>query len=374
MIVPILFALGVLPLSSGLPSAKAPYERKSEECTVRTQRMPWTKLSSAEKLEYINGDLCLMSTPAKSGIPRAKSRWDELQYTHIAQTVYVHGVGAFLPFHRYFVTVHEHLLRSECNYTGPLPYWDEPADVGNLNGSALLDVEIGFGGNGIGENGCVVDGPFANLILRFNADMTTGEYCLSRFLNDRALESAAQENVDMCLSKDKFTDAWRCLEGRPHGAGHGGISGTMINPFTSPGDPIFYLHHGYLDKLWWDWQSLNLSTRLTEIGGNNTQSAGAGFGPGPGGNFSGDPFGGGNSSFPRPPGFPGFPGFNGSNPFPFPFPGQNRTVNKAFTDYFNDGGNVTTLNHTLWSANIVENVTIADVMDPRGGFVCAEYL
>lgn len=32
-----------------------------------------------------------------------------------------HTQGAFLPFHRYFVTVHEHLLRAECNYTGPLP-------------------------------------------------------------------------------------------------------------------------------------------------------------------------------------------------------------------------------------------------------------
>ena len=48
--------------------------------------------------------------------------------------------------------------------------------------------------------------------------------------------------------------------------------------------------------------------------------------------------------------------------------------NKAFEDYFNDGGSLTTLNHTLWSAGIVENVTIADVMDPEKGFVCADYL
>lgn len=150
----------------------------------------------------------------------------------------------------------------------------------------------------------------------------------------------------------------------------------MINPFTSPGDPIFYLHHGYLDKLWWDWQSLNLTTRLTEIGGNNTgRGFGGGFGGppggGPGAGFpGGNPFGE-NGSFP----FPGFPS-NGSNPFPFPgFPGAgNRTVNRAFTDYFNDGGNITTLNHTLWSAGVMDNVTIADVMDPSGKFMCTEYL
>lgn len=51
-----------------------------------------TNLTRSEKLEYIDGDLCLMSTPAKSGIPGAKTRWDELQYAHIVQTEYVHGV------------------------------------------------------------------------------------------------------------------------------------------------------------------------------------------------------------------------------------------------------------------------------------------
>ncbi|KAI2627026.1 Di-copper centre-containing protein [Hypomontagnella submonticulosa] len=370
MVASFLFMLGALPLTLGISSAQPPYGRKQDECTVRSQRVPWTNLTRSEKLEYIDGDLCLMSTPAKSGIPGAKTRWDELQYAHIVQTEYVHGVGAFLPFHRYFVTVHEHLLRTECNYTGPLPYWDEPSDVGNINGSAIFDVEVGFGGNGTGAKSCIVDGPFANLTLRFKEDMTVSNYCISRYLNDRAFSAAAQEFVDMCLEREKYTDAWNCLEGRPHGAGHGGVSGTMVNTFLSPGDPIFYLHHGYLDKLWWDWQSLNLSMRLTEIGGNNTASGP--FGPGPGFGFpGGDPFGG-NSSFPIP---PGFPPTNGSNPFPFPFPfpGQNRTVNKAFTDYFNDGGNITTLNHTLWSASIVENITIADVMDPRGGFVCAEY-
>lgn len=28
----------------------------------------------------------------------------------------------------------------------------------------------------------------------------------------------------------------------------------MGDPTYSPGDPGFYLHHSYLDKLWWEWQ------------------------------------------------------------------------------------------------------------------------
>ncbi|KAI2619644.1 Di-copper centre-containing protein [Hypoxylon sp. NC1633] len=368
MVAPFLLALGALPFSLSISSSNAPYKRSDDECTVRTRRVPWTNLTSTEKLDYLNADLCLMSTPAKSGIPGAKTRWDELQYAHIVQVPYVHFVGAFLPFHRYFLAVHEHLLKMECNYTGPLPYWDETADVGNINGSAIFDTETGFGGNGTGTDHCIADGPFSNLTLHFREDLNTSEYCVSRSLNDRALSSAAQENINACLAQEKFTSVWNCLEGRPHGAGHGGVSGTMVNIFLSPGDPIFYLHHGFLDKIWWDWQSLDLTTRLTEIGGNNTAS-GPGFGGpgrGPGGKSFGD-----DDDDPNFPAFPGFPPSNSSNPFPFP--GLGGPPNPAFTDYFNDGGNITTLNHTLWSAGILENVTIADVIDPRAGFVCAEY-
>jgi tyrosinase len=39
-----------------------------------------------------------------------------------------------------------------------------------------------------------------------------------------------------------------------HNAGHGFVGGTM-NSFASPNDPVFYLHHGFVDKLWQDWEN-----------------------------------------------------------------------------------------------------------------------
>lgn len=45
----------------------------------------------------------------------------------------------------------------------------------------------------------------------------------------------------------------------------------MIDPIASPGDPLFYLHHTWLDKMWADWQQKGLPGRLTEIGGENVQ-------------------------------------------------------------------------------------------------------
>jgi len=42
--------------------------------------------------------------------------------------------------------------------------------------------------------------------------------------------------------------------------------------FVSPGDPLFYLHHGMIDKVWWIWQLLDQETRTGAqgISGTNT--------------------------------------------------------------------------------------------------------
>jgi hypothetical protein len=62
--------------------------------------------------------------------------------------------GAFLPWHRYLIHTHEYALKTECNYTGTQPYWQESLDAGNFTHSIVLDPEIGFGGDGAGPNDC----------------------------------------------------------------------------------------------------------------------------------------------------------------------------------------------------------------------------
>jgi tyrosinase len=36
---------------------------------------------------------------------------------------------------------------------------------------------------------------------------------------------------------------------------------------SSPGDPLFYLHHTFLDRVWWQWQERDLQRRLGEVTG-----------------------------------------------------------------------------------------------------------
>ena len=108
---------------------------------------PRSNLTPEEKSSYLHASVCLTQEPAKLGLGSSKTRWDELQYNHINQVSWIHFVvshshshwllhpitagnssslpvllqGQFLPWHRYFVSVHRSILRDECGYTGRLP-------------------------------------------------------------------------------------------------------------------------------------------------------------------------------------------------------------------------------------------------------------
>lgn len=106
----------------------------------------------------------------------------------------------------------------------------------------------------------------------------------------------------------------------------------MLDVVTSPGDPLFFLHHTNLDRLWWQWQSVNLTARLNDISGPVVASD-------------------------------AFITQMGLN-----YPGP------ELLDYDGDVSNATTMRHNLWTAGLVPNVTIADVMDLHSDFNCAEYV
>lgn len=131
----------------------------------------------------------------------------------------------------------------------------------------------------------------------------------------------------------------------------------MNDPVASPGDPIFYLHHTWLDKVFWDWQALDLPARLEDMGISNAYNV---FDP---------------TKLPVPPEIPGNPPpiFVRPEAFPapedlVPAPGSPPQVPSG------DPGNVTTLNHVLDMMGIVPNATIGEVMDISGGLLCYEYV
>lgn len=49
-------------------------------------------LEDDEKKAYIEAELCLMNSPPKSGIEVAENRWDEITYSHLIQSNFMHRV------------------------------------------------------------------------------------------------------------------------------------------------------------------------------------------------------------------------------------------------------------------------------------------
>ena len=132
----------------------------------------------------------------------------------------------------------------------------------------------------------------------------------------------------------------------------------MNDPVASPGDPIFYLHHTWLDKVFWDWQSEDLPARLSDIGDSNQPTVL-------------DP----NNPPPMPPAMEGDPEMFGILPEEYPAPED--LVPQPFTPPQapqGDPGNVTTLDHVLDMLGVIPSATIRDVMDIGGGLLCYEYI
>ncbi|KAK0377692.1 hypothetical protein CLIM01_04963 [Colletotrichum limetticola] len=308
-------------------------KKRSNTCSwhdVRVRR-EWGTLNKVEKLDYINAVKCLQSRPARTPASEssgAKTRFDDFVATHINQTLTIHYTGNFLSWHRYFTWQYEEALRNECGYRGTQPYWDwsktaitgletspifdgsetsmsgngdfvpgrEPIRLGGQNGLPIIELPVGTGG------GCVNSGPFKNMTVNLgpaaldlpggiseanpNGPLTYNARCLKRDLTTEVnlLFANVTAVLSSILQPQNVYDFQMQMQGRKntdetfsigiHGGGHyslGGDPGRDV--FTSPGDPVFYLHHSMIDRVWWMWQMLSPEERqygATALSGTNT--------------------------------------------------------------------------------------------------------
>jgi hypothetical protein len=148
-----------------------------------------------------------------------------------------HGTFLFLAWHRGYVYHFERILRwASGDPSLNLPYWDW-------------------------SNYPSVPEPY-----RMPASPDNPLYEEARALNDgSAIRSAiVVDSLRNALDLSDFSAAedvgftW-ALEGSPHGAVHtavGGAGGTMSRVETAANDPIFWLHHCNVDRLWDYWLNL----------------------------------------------------------------------------------------------------------------------
>ncbi|KAJ5058020.1 hypothetical protein J3E72DRAFT_441488 [Bipolaris maydis] len=255
------------------------------KCIDPPQRIEWRKLEPAQQKGYIDAVLCLKTKPSRIGL---KSLFDDFPHIHFQLAGSIHNQATFLPWHRYFTKCYFDAL-GECGYSGPGTYWDWTLDHDSLLASPVMSSTTGFGGNGDANRSeynaptdqtlsCVNSGPFKDLRPEYlpnsPTEMTEGGHCFFRSVAE-ANEPEAWNAMKDTLTPEYVANQQKLetfakfapdLEASPHGTIHASLGGEM-NPTTSPNEPLFFLHHPQIDRLWWNWQQRDPEKRVADYSG-----------------------------------------------------------------------------------------------------------
>lgn len=212
---------------------------------------------------------------------RRSTLYDDYSNVHITQAYVdasIHYTAQFLPWHRYFVATWIKDIRA-CGYSGPIPYWNWATDADTLSvpKAAIFDPTTGLGGSAKGTRaGPIATGPFAN--FRVNSmdgggfPRTSSHYLARQFNGDGGTTPGTMRAsfynstiVSGLMALNNYADFRMALEDTPHDALHNSIGGDMQTMY-SPNDPMFWMHHVQVDRLWTKWQAQNPSY-LTDYSG-----------------------------------------------------------------------------------------------------------
>ena len=148
----------------------------------------------------------------------------------------IHGVPAhlphttqrFLPWHRIYLLKFEQALQS-IHPDVTLPYWD-------WTKAAEQSVPPWLQG--------------------FTPTVVTPTQTINviRFPQSSASLATIASNTPTALAQTDFTSFTSQLQGI-HNSVHVWVGGSMGSVPTAPADPIFWMHHANIDRLWWVWQT-----------------------------------------------------------------------------------------------------------------------
>ncbi|XP_052231091.1 AF4/FMR2 family member 1-like [Dreissena polymorpha] len=153
------------------------------------------------------------------------------------------GGASFLPWNRVMLVMFEEALRRH-DPSVSLPYWDVTIDqdMDNPVNSVLWTPE--YFGAGTGE---VMDGPAAGWVTsQGNLERNYGRQ--GRLISKEVIPNILQR----CNLRDisqPFARRRNDLEYH-HGGPHTWVGGDMAHPATAAFDPVFYMHHAFVDYIW----------------------------------------------------------------------------------------------------------------------------
>ena len=129
-----------------------------------------------------------------------------------------------------------------------MPYWDWSfVGASPFTSDFWAANSSGFGGNGVEPTLCVQTSPFRE--GNYSLVDSAGGGCLERNFHDRF---ATVPEVLILLQEGSFVKIQYKWEGY-HNDVHNNIGGTMPTTIAAAA-PEFFMHHGFVDKVWSDWQ------------------------------------------------------------------------------------------------------------------------
>jgi tyrosinase len=149
-----------------------------------------------------------------------------------------HGNAGFLPWHRAFLLDLERELQA-LDPSVSLPYWRFDEAAPNLFRTAFLGVPNPTGTLEFDTNNPL---QFLSPPIFRQPDFNT------------VTESAHVINEAATLQLGAVYANYRIMEGDPHGSAHTSFSGLISNIGTAARDPLFFLLHANVDRLWARWQ------------------------------------------------------------------------------------------------------------------------
>ncbi|MFJ2787664.1 tyrosinase family protein [Streptomyces sp. NPDC093249] len=209
--------------------------------------------------------------------------YDEFVRTHIdhytsdgeGRLRTAHMAPSFLPWHRKFLLDFETALR-RIDSRVAVPYWDWTQDD---SPTSSLWAEDFLGGNGRRADLQVMTGPFAYSSGRWDitASMTEDHFLtrdfgrprdpialptsaeLDEVMRERAYDVAPWNSTSASGFRNRL-EGWAGGRGnerfRVHNRVHRWIGGMMLSG-GSVNDPVFWLHHSFVDLVWSRWQQRN---------------------------------------------------------------------------------------------------------------------
>ncbi|KAL0956668.1 hypothetical protein HGRIS_002799 [Hohenbuehelia grisea] len=309
----------VFSLTTGDYASDTPLPPTSSRCVNPTVRKEWRSLTPNERADWTRAVTCLANLPREEAfqpIPEiaplryapafnpAGSYYDDIVYLHVKRDEEIHFTGYFLPWHRWYVHSFDTALRSKCSFRGPTPYWNWSMDAFDVYNSPVVQDDNPYTGVGSWGDSTtdyeVPSGPFgASSTFRLSypcPHVLRRKYELHPYLHSLQPEFLRDPHlaVNTTFTVEKMIYLMNGFDGDYKGfqkffedfqGAHSGIHLVIGGDMSSscpagapegcnggskwaPNEPLFWMHHAMVDKIWHDWQRRNPRNAAAFEGGS----------------------------------------------------------------------------------------------------------